>query len=78
MGCSACGKLISIDGFGGYGHYRSTKTGMDLNVQNGYFKVVNQDRFETVYQCLECKKEWVLAEPDFPVAGYLKERKYSG
>ena len=47
---------------------------MDNNVNNGYFKIISTSQFEVVYQCNECHTKWALAEPDYPIAGYLEQR----
>ncbi len=74
MKCINCEKIKNIDGFGGYLHYSSTRQSMDNNVNNGYFKIISTSQFEIVYQCNECHTKWALAEPDYPIAGYLEQR----
>lgn len=63
----------AIDGFGGYQHYQSTKKAMEHNVATGFFEIIEQNQYERIYQCKECHTKWVLAEPDFPITGYLKQ-----
>lgn len=74
MKCSNCRILINIDGFGGYEHYISSKKSMDNNVNNGFFKIIIQNSYETIYECNECKTKWALSEPDFPYKGYFEQR----
>lgn len=74
MRCLNCGSLVSLNGFGGYEHYETTKQAMDNNVKNGYFKIVEISQFEIVYQCNDCATKWALGEPDFPVVGYFMEK----
>lgn len=74
MKCENCKKIVAIDGFGGYIHYVSTRKTMDDNVVNGFFQMIEQNQFERIYQCKVCSTIWVLAEPDFPVTGYLIQR----
>lgn len=74
MKCKNCKELMPINGFSGYSHFQSTKKSMDNNVKNGFFKVVEKNQYETIYQCTTCQTKWVLAEPDFPVMGYFIEQ----
>lgn len=74
MKCKNCKTMINIDKFGGYQHYISTKKSMDENVRNGYYRIIAKSQFEMIYQCIDCHTKWALAEPDFPIAGYLEQR----
>ena len=74
MKCQNCKSLISIDGFGGYLHYSSTKESMDNNVHNGFFKIAMSTSYETIYECNKCHTKWALAAPDFPITGYFIQK----
>lgn len=74
MKCKNCQKINEIDGFGGYLHYSSTKEFMDDNVASGHLKIIAITQFEILYQCEKCQTKWALAEPDYPVTGYLEHR----
>ncbi len=71
MKCEQCKQMVQIDGFGGYSHYASTKKIMESIVQNGIFEEIKENEFEKHYKCKICHTIWILAEPDFPVKGYL-------
>ena len=73
MKCHNCQKIVPIDGFGGYQHYQSIKKAMEHHVATGFFQMMEGNQYETIYQCKECHTKWVLAAPDFPIVGYLKQ-----
>ena len=66
--------IIQIDGFGGYMHFISTKKILDNIVQKGLYEKVKDDPFEIQYKCKACNTIWALAQPDFPVTGYLIQK----
>ena len=74
MKCEQCNKITQIDGFGGYLHFTSAKKMMDSFVQQGFYKKTKNNPYEICYKCKVCNTTWVLAEPDFPAAGYLVQR----
>lgn len=67
--------MRQIDGFGGYFHYISTRDQLEELAREGVFEKSEPNPFEVSYQCKQCQTLWVLAEPDFPVKGYLLRRK---
>ena len=75
MECDVCGMMTQIDGFGGYLHYTSTRNNLDALVREGTFERWEPNSVEVCYRCKRCHTVWGLAEPDFPVTGYLLRKE---
>ena len=72
--CERCGKIVQIEGFDCYWRYETVKQMFDDYVRQGYYEKLPSEWFEELFRCNVCGTVWALAEPDFPIRGYLEQR----
>ena len=67
--CAACQRLRRTEAFSSPEEYRAALARLSAEP----YKVLSRDSIEVRFRCARCGTVWRLAEPDFPLRGFLSE-----
>ena len=69
MKCAVCQRLRRTEAFATPEEYRAALARLTAEP----YEVLARDSFEVRFRCARCGTVWRLAEPDFPLRGFLLE-----